>query len=152
MVMTTHKLNITSSLIDLIRVVRTFSLSHSSVNSFCFCLSKLKSFSSLLNLSLDALSVSFFKESFSISNFNIALSISSNSVGLEVISIFSFAAASSTRSMAKRKKINLAEETNQTENFFQTINNLKAFKSEGMRILHSSKRKFCIEVNPKINY
>ena len=129
MVMTTHKLNITSSLIDLIRVIKTFSLSHCSVNSFCFCLSKLKSFSSLLNLSLDALSVSFFKESFSISNFNIALSISSNSVGLEVISIFSFAAASSTRSMAKRKK-KISGSKKSTSKSFQAINNLKAFKRE----------------------
>lgn len=106
MLMATQKPNITSSLTDLIRVIKTFSLSHCSANSFCFCLSKLRSFSSLLSLSLDALSVSLFKESFSISSFKTALSISSNSVGLEVISIFSFAAASSTRSIAERKKFN----------------------------------------------
>uniref|UniRef100_A0A7C9D0X3 Uncharacterized protein n=1 Tax=Opuntia streptacantha TaxID=393608 RepID=A0A7C9D0X3_OPUST len=80
--------------------MRAFSRSHCSFSSFCFCFNSFKSLSNLLSLSLDALSVSFFKDNFSISNFSTALSISSSSVGLEVISIFSFAAASSTRSMA----------------------------------------------------
>eukprot|EP01018_Ginkgo_biloba_P006975 Gb_21719 [translate_table: standard] len=85
---------------DWMRVMRVFSNSHSAVSSLCFCFSTSKSASSLLSRSFDALSVSFFKDNRSISNFNTALSTSSNSVGFDVISIFNFAAASSTRSIA----------------------------------------------------
>ncbi|GAB1542484.1 hypothetical protein NUACC21_51580 [Scytonema sp. NUACC21] len=57
-------------------------------------------FSNLSKRSLEATSLSFCSDSFSISNCRILRSISSSSSGLEVISIFSLAAASSTKSMA----------------------------------------------------
>lgn len=87
------------------RVITDFSCSHCSVSSACFSLRRDSSESSRLNLSLEALSVSFVRERRSISSFSTERSISSSAVGFDVISIFNFAAASSTKSIAVQKHI-----------------------------------------------
>ena len=76
------------------------SCSHCCVNSACFSFSDNSSVSIRLSLSLEALSVSLVSDSLSISSFITARSSSSRAVGFEVISIFSLAAASSTKSIA----------------------------------------------------
>lgn len=82
------------------RVITLFSSSHCWLSSPCLDFNSSSSLSSLSRRSLEALSVSFANDSFCISSFSTARSTSSSAVGFDVISIFSFAAASSTKSMA----------------------------------------------------